>query len=429
FSGLVLTAHMLQHMMLMMMAPPLLLLGAPLVPLVRGLPIFAAREFAGPFLNWRVANRVGSFLTHPIVALLMMGVTMFAWHTPRLYELALASSSWHEFEHACFFLTSLIFWWPVIQPWPSRAQWPRWAIIPYLLIGDVQNTILSATLIFADRVLYPSYATTPRLFGFSAQQDQAAAGAIMWVLGGMAFIIPAVVIAIQCLQRRRDQAETAFARPRESSSLETILSAANPFALAHRYARRRWSSRTVEAVSFLVLFAVCGLYLAHLASASSDDDDHTLRLHQQSGPFIVAVFAAPGDLASGPGTFSVLVQDSNTREVLRDAIVDLSAQRAGDGQRSASVRASADGSENKLLQSAEVDFPADGDWTVAVAVQRGPQSARVSVPLHVAKSEAGIAWPWAYLVLLAFSLVLLSAYLWRHRNARTVPVEQPVSTL
>ena len=94
---------MLQHMMLMMVAPPLILLGAPLIPLVRGLPAFAAREFAGPFLNWRVAIRVGNFLTEPLVALVLMGVVMFAWHTPRLYELALASGSWHECEHACFF--------------------------------------------------------------------------------------------------------------------------------------------------------------------------------------------------------------------------------------------------------------------------------------------------------------------------------------
>ncbi len=55
FSGFVLTAHMAQHMILMMVAPPLILLGAPLIPLVRGMPVFAAREFAGPFLNWRVA--------------------------------------------------------------------------------------------------------------------------------------------------------------------------------------------------------------------------------------------------------------------------------------------------------------------------------------------------------------------------------------
>src|ERR1700691_4806104 len=81
FSGFIITAHMLQHMLLMMVAPPLILLGAPLIPLVRGLPIFAAREFAGPFLNWRLAQQVGNTLTNPIVAMLLMGAAMFAWHT------------------------------------------------------------------------------------------------------------------------------------------------------------------------------------------------------------------------------------------------------------------------------------------------------------------------------------------------------------
>src|SRR5581483_3130954 len=83
FSGFILTAHMLQHMLLMMLAPPLLLLGAPLIPLVRGLPIFAAREFAGPFLNWRISQAAGAWLTRPVVALLLMAVVMFGWHTPR----------------------------------------------------------------------------------------------------------------------------------------------------------------------------------------------------------------------------------------------------------------------------------------------------------------------------------------------------------
>src|SRR6516162_4964472 len=181
FNGWLLTAHMLQHMVLMMIAPPLILLGAPLIPMVRGLPIFAAREFAGPFVNWSVAQKVGNTLTNPVCALLLMGVAMFAWHTPTLYELALRSSTWHQVEHACFFLTSLIFWWPVVQPWPSKTQWPRWAMVPYLLVADLQNTALSAILCFSDHVLYPSYSTTPRLFGFSALEDQVAAGAIMWV--------------------------------------------------------------------------------------------------------------------------------------------------------------------------------------------------------------------------------------------------------
>src|SRR3974390_1961489 len=88
FSGFVLTAHMLQHMMLMMVAPPLLLLGEPMIPLVRGMPRFAAREFAGPFLNWKVAGRIGLFLTHPATALILMGAVMFIWHVPGPYQLA-----------------------------------------------------------------------------------------------------------------------------------------------------------------------------------------------------------------------------------------------------------------------------------------------------------------------------------------------------
>lgn len=428
FSGFVLTAHMLQHMILMMVAPPLILLGAPLVPLVRGLPIFAAREFAGPFLNWRLANQVGNTLTHPIVAMLLMGAAMFAWHTPKLYELALASGSWHEVEHACFFLTSLIFWWPVIQPWPSRAQWPRWAMVPYLLVADLQNTALSAILVFSDSVLYPSYATEPSLFGFSAQHDQAASGAIMWVLGSLAYMVPAIVIAVQCLQHRPLPAETLPADKREASSFDTLL--AIPQRFSNRFLRPRLSGRAVEAISFVVLFAAAGICLAALASGSSnDDDDQVLRLQQQSGPFAVAVFGQTGDLQQGPVTFSVLVQDRDTQETLLDTTVNLSAQRAGDTRGIASARATARESDNKLLQSAELNLPTAGDWTLHIAVQRNSASADFSLPLRVIKPESGIAFPWSYLILLAFAAILLFVYLRRHRTAKTVHVEQPVSTL
>ncbi len=427
FSGFVLTAHMLQHMILMMVAPPLILLGAPLIPLVRGLPIFAAREFAGPFLNWRSAQRTGNALTNPIVAMLLMGGAMFAWHTPRLYELALASSSWHEVEHACFFLTSLLFWWPVIQPWPSHAQWPRWAMVPYLLVADLQNTALSAILVFSDSVLYPSYATQPSLFGFSAQHDQAAAGAIMWVLGSVAYMVPAILIAVQCLQRRPLPDEhLSAARKRKSS----WLAIPQRFSFANRLLRSRLSSLAVEAISFVVLFAIAGIGLAALVSGSSSaDDDQVVRLQQQAGPFAVAVFAQPGELEAGTAGFSVLVQDRNTQETLLDATVDLSAQRAGDSQPTTPVRAGTGDSDNKLLQSAELDLGTPGDWTVHVAVQRNSASADFSLPLQVIRPASGIAVPWSYLILAALSAILLFVYVRRHRNAETPHVEQPVSTL
>ena len=204
-NGLLLSAHMLQHMLLMMIAPPLLLLGAPFVPMMRGLSGLVTRTLAAPivnFVNGIAVGQVGHALTNPITGALLMSLVMFAWHTPSLYELALRSESWHEVEHASFLLASLIFWWPVVLPWPGRGQWARWAMVPYLLIADLQNTVLSAILAFSDRVLYPSYAGAPRIFGLSAMEDQVAAGAFMWVAGSLAFIVPAIALTIQCLSTR-----------------------------------------------------------------------------------------------------------------------------------------------------------------------------------------------------------------------------------
>jgi cytochrome c oxidase assembly factor CtaG len=97
----------------------------------------------------------------------------------------------------------VLFWWPVIQPWPSQLRWPQWTIIPYLLFADIQNTALSAFLIFSERVFYPTYAGAPRLWGISPLDDQAAAGAIMWVPGSVIFLVPVAVLAIRWLDSRQ----------------------------------------------------------------------------------------------------------------------------------------------------------------------------------------------------------------------------------
>lgn len=423
FSGFILTAHMLQHMMLMMIAPPLILLGAPLVPLVRGLPVFAAREFAGPFLNWRVAMRIGNALIHPAVALVIMGAAMFAWHTPRLYELALASGGWHEVEHACFFLASLIFWWPVIQPWPSHTRRPRWLLVPYLLIGDLQNTVLSAILVFSDRVIYPSYGTTPRLFGFSALADQAAAGAIMWVVGSSVFLIPATVIAVQLLSNR-SPAATGNSVPVRETSLDAIFTVGRGLAFPSRLLRRRLRAETIEAVSFVILFVAAGLYLAALGSGASDDDDQALLLSQTTGPFVVSVFALPGDLDAGRSEFNVLVQERDTLQVVQDANVTLQAKRDGASQSTERVRASAEDSENKLLQNAEVDLPATGNWILSVRVSHNDAMGEATLPLRVVKPESGTTVHWPYVVFVSFAALLLFTYWRRHRASANLEVRR-----
>ena len=418
FSAFVITAHMVQHMLLMMVAPPLLLLGAPLIPMVRGLPVFAAREFAGPFLNWRVAQRAGHAVTNLFVALVLMTTANLAWHTPRLYELALASSAWHEFEHACFFIASLIFWWPVIQPWPSRAAAPRWAVVPYLLAGDVQNTVLSAILVFSDRVLYPSYAKMPRLFGLSAVQDQAASGAIMWVMGSLAFLVPAVILAVQCLANRPPLAEHK-GKTKSDWLLTSLTLASRPVSFAYAWLRRRLRVRKLEALTFIVLFAAAGLSLAWLASRPDEDDDQVLRMRAISGPFAVTVLAVPGDLPAGPNGFAFLVQDARTHDVLQDATVDVRARQNQNPQATGSVRASAEDSDNKLLQSAALDLPTSGDWLLLISVRQDAGSSEFRLPLHVVTPDGGFALSWPYVVLIVLAAILLLAYLARRRRAST----------
>ena len=199
FSESLLFMHMAQHYVLMSVAPPLIVLGAPVVPMLRGLPRWMIRRLLRPIFVTRALPAAGRFLTRPRVAWLAMNAAYIGWHIPRAYEFALASENWHNFEHACFFFTNLMFWWPIICPWPSCPLQSRWFLIPYLLFADVVNTGVSAFLCFAGRLLYPSYDAIPRPFGLSALNDQAAAGAFMWVFGSIAYLLPVFVVIMQIL--------------------------------------------------------------------------------------------------------------------------------------------------------------------------------------------------------------------------------------
>src|ERR1700761_7636576 len=223
--GLLLTAHMTQHLILMSVAPPLLLLGAPAVPLLRGLPQSVLREGFGPFFQTPALHKLIRLITHPVFAFLAMNLAYVGWHVPQAYELALRSPGWHQVEHACFFATSLLFWFPVIQPWPSASHWSRWMMLPYLVGADIVNTVVAGSLTFAGRVLYASYAAVPRIFGFSALGDQAAAGALMWVLGSIFFLIPVAAISIHMLSPHSSRAgvtlrQGSIARPHASGRVD-----------------------------------------------------------------------------------------------------------------------------------------------------------------------------------------------------------------
>src|SRR4029453_2737091 len=156
-AGRRLSAHMVQHQILMMLAPPLLWLRAPIAPMLLGLPRRIRRPVAAALAS-RPVQRIADVVAHPALGWISFSLAFWTWHVQSFYELALRSHAWHHVEHACFFATAMLFWRPVILPWPARVRWPRWTMIPYLLLADVQNTVLAAILTFSDRLVYPAYA-------------------------------------------------------------------------------------------------------------------------------------------------------------------------------------------------------------------------------------------------------------------------------
>jgi putative membrane protein len=196
----VLSAHMIEHLLLMSFVPPLLLLGLPVVPLLRGLPHGIVVVLLGPLLRLGSLRRLLHLLTLPVAAWFAMNVTFLAWHVPPAYDFALAHEHWHEFEHICFLGSSILFWYPIMRPWPIAALNPGWFILPYLIAADLVNTALSAFLAFCDRPVYKYYLTQPNPFHLSPLSDQRIGAVIMWVIGSLVFLVPAAFVTLRLLQ-------------------------------------------------------------------------------------------------------------------------------------------------------------------------------------------------------------------------------------
>ncbi len=260
FGNLLLQAHMVQHLLLIMVAPLLLLTGQPVLPLLRGLPSRVMKTGLGPFLRWRALRNIGGALVSPVVAFCAMAFAIIFWHLPRFYELGLRSPSWHQAEHACFFFAALLFWWPVVEVWPAHSHAPNWAMIPYLILADLVNTGLSAFLVFSKDVVYPTYALAPRLWGISALGDQAVAGGIMWVPGSIVFLVPAVAVAMKALDSGRGVRPSSYLRPPSRVAFRPLQPKA-PWDLLRvpilgSILRHPYFRRAAQAVMFLLAAAI-----------------------------------------------------------------------------------------------------------------------------------------------------------------------------
>ena len=171
----------------------------PCKPLLHGLPQRFVEAFIAPISRWSPMKRLGKLLAHPAVCWLAATGTLVGWHIPALFALGLQSEAWHGIEHASFLISGLLFWWPVIQPWPTGSKWPEWSIILYLFLATLPCDILSGFLVFCDRVVYPVYLSSPRPLGFSALEDQQCAGALMWTCVTVVYLTAGAIVAARLL--------------------------------------------------------------------------------------------------------------------------------------------------------------------------------------------------------------------------------------
>jgi cytochrome c oxidase assembly factor CtaG len=211
-AGDVFSIHMIQHMLLTTVAAPLLMLGAPIRPILRGLPTAVRRTVVRPIAGSHAVRALMHLLRHPLVAVGIYVGGLYLWHWPALYDAAVENPALHGLEHAHFLIGALLFWSVVIDPEPFKGTLPYAARIVYVLLaGAAQNTLLGGLLSFSSRVYYTHYIDTSARLGFDALTDQRIGGAIMWVPGDAIFLIAASGAFFIWLeneereQRRREQ--------------------------------------------------------------------------------------------------------------------------------------------------------------------------------------------------------------------------------
>jgi putative membrane protein len=180
-------AHMTQHLLLMVVAAPLLAFSRPLAPLLRGLPSRWGRGF-GALIQSPHLQVAWRRLTQPLVATLLHIAALWVWHVPRLYEAALDKTFVHALEHGSFLLTAMLFWWAL------RYAADYGARLLCLFVVMMASGILGVLLTFATSVWYSSHTALAGAWGLSPLQDQQLAGLLMWIPAGVVYVVAAALL-------------------------------------------------------------------------------------------------------------------------------------------------------------------------------------------------------------------------------------------
>lgn len=231
------SAHMVQHLLLILVAAPLLVFGSPLLPMLWALPLSWRRRlgrgsrrpgFRGP---WRTLSR-------PSVAWLLAAGTLWLWHLPVLYQAALHSENIHAVEHACLLVTALLFWYVLIGP-GGRRRCGYAPAVAYLLAMAVQSSVLGVVLAFS-QPWYPAYAASAAAWHLTPAEDQQIAGLIMWIPAGAIYLIAVLALIVRWLdadERDARRRERSGARPSTRPIERTAAATAAAMAGERREAR------------------------------------------------------------------------------------------------------------------------------------------------------------------------------------------------
>ena len=182
--------HMVQHLLLAMVAPPLLALGAPITQVLRASSASTRQRVVLPILHSRVLGVLG----HPIVAWILFAGAMWGTHFSPVFDLSLENRSIHDLEHVLYLASGLLFWWPAVGLDPAPHRMGHAARLGYLFLQMPQNSFLAVAILFADAPLYPHYVTLYSPYGIDALSDQRLAAGIMWFVGDVIFLVALLAV-------------------------------------------------------------------------------------------------------------------------------------------------------------------------------------------------------------------------------------------
>jgi putative membrane protein len=168
------SAHMVQHLLLTLVAPPLLIAGTP-------------GWMLRPALGWPAVGPLAKWLTKPAHSFAIFNVVLAGWHLPPVYNLAMGHHAVHIVQHLMFIAAAVLMWWPIMSPLPELPRLSYPAQMLYCFALSIPMSLVSVYIAYADALLYTAYAAAPRMWGVTPMQDQLIGGLVMWIPGGLFF--------------------------------------------------------------------------------------------------------------------------------------------------------------------------------------------------------------------------------------------------